>query len=61
MDVSQEYIDELKAAEQEKKNAEAAEQAKQAAIEAKRNMPKIVIISTYSLKFSGFKQFGRKF
>ena len=56
-----EYIDELKAAEQEKKNAEAAGQAKQAAIEAKRNMPKIVIISTYSLKFSGFKQFGRKF
>lgn len=61
MDVSQEYIDELKAAEQEKKNAEAAGQAKQAAIEAKRNMPKIVIISKYSLKFSGFKQFGRKF
>ncbi len=61
MAIDKKYIDELKAAAKAKEEAAAAEKAKQAAIEAERNKPKIVILSDYSLKFSGFKQFGRKF
>ena len=61
MAIDKKYIDELKAAAKAKEDAAAAEKARQAAIEAEQNKPKIVLLSEYSLKFSGFKQFGRKF
>ena len=61
MAIDKKYIDELKAAAKAKEDAAAAEKARQAAIEAEQNKPKIVVISDYSLKFSGFKRFGRKF
>lgn len=61
MAIDKKYIDELKAAAKAKEDAAAAEKARQAAIEAEQNKPKIVILSEYSLKFSGFKQFGRKY
>ena len=60
MAIDKKYIDELKAAAKAKEEA-AAEKAARAALEAEQNKPKIVILSDYSLKFSGFKQFGRKF
>lgn len=60
MAIDKKYIDELKAAAKAKEEA-AAEKAARAAFEAEQNKPKIVVISDYSLKFSGFKQFGRKF
>lgn len=61
MAIDKKYIDELKAAAKAKEDAAAAEKTRQAAIEAEQNKPKIVILSEYSLKFSGFKQFGRKY
>lgn len=60
MAIDKKYIDELKAAAKAKEEA-AAEKAARAALEAEQNKPKIVILSDYSLKFSGFKRFGRKF
>lgn len=60
MAIDKKYIDELKAAAKAKEEA-AAEKAARAALEAEQNKPKIVVISDYSLKFSGFKRFGRKF
>lgn len=39
----------------------AIEKAARAALEPEQNKSKIVLLSDYSLKFSGFKRFGRKF
>lgn len=61
MAIDKKYIDELRAAAKAKEEAAAAEKAARAALEAEQNKPKIVVISDYSLKFSGFKRFGRKF
>lgn len=61
MAIDKRYIDELKAAAKAKEDAVAAEKAARAALEAEQNKPKIVLLSDYSLKFSGFKRFGRKF
>lgn len=61
MAIDKKYIDKLKAAAKAKEDAAAAEKAARAALEAEQNKPKIVLLSEYSLKFSGFKQFGRKF
>lgn len=61
MPIDKKYIDELKAAAKAKEEAAAAEKAARAALKAEQNKPKIVLLLEYSLKFSGFKRFGRKF
>jgi|GEM_PF-4108527 len=61
MAIDKKYIDELKAAAKAKEEAAAAEKAARAALEAEQKKPKIVLLSEYSLKFSAFKQFGRRF